>query len=70
MTFASEGSRISPAWPRIMAGRYVVPLWRLKTSVVGASQLKAQKMGSKGFVGTGPVGLAPTPTPRAATYMS
>src|SRR5450759_6007167 len=40
------------------------------TSVVGATGLKAQKMGSKGLVGTGPLGLAPTPTPRAATYRS
>ena len=48
----------------------MVPLLRLKTSVVGAIGLKAQKMGSKGSVGTGPVGLAPTPTPRAATYSS
>ena len=40
------------------------------TSVVGAAGLKAQKMGSVATVGSGPLGLGPTPTPLAATYIS
>jgi hypothetical protein len=43
---------------------------RAEDVYVGARvELKAQKMGSVGFVGSGPVRLGPTPTPRAATYI-
>ena len=40
------------------------------TSVVGAAGLKAQKIGSVATIGSGPLGLGPTPTPLAATYIS
>ncbi|CAB4852166.1 unannotated protein [freshwater metagenome] len=56
-----------PAWPVII----VPPYWKpLKMSVVGATEVNAQKIGSLASVGFVPFGFAPMPMPSAATYIT